>query len=328
MAKQKKEKQIPYQQQIYEQMLTKQLYGDQDPASRIEANYNEWLNKKNSAAKIEENYNAWLKNRNEAKQAETQTVEAPTVDTEPVEEPIQKTTTKKKSEPKREQKKYLTHADVMPKLQKRSVKAIDNAVNAAEKVHTEQEEYYLGEKRSKALEAQKNKGLVGSGIKQLDLSKYNLPSSKMDKNDYAVDKTKTKAAIKEKEKTDKAFKQIQNDYIMSLKELKEAKSTAKKELKKLNKDNLTPEEQTRKDIYTSLQKKTSAFDAAKKGARKLPFRVSKLLADAGIDLYQSIAEPVAGALDDITGSGYDRRAKVREAAGHDSASVFAGENPL
>ena len=429
MAKQKKEKQIPYQQQIYEQMLTKQLYGDTDPASRIEANYNEWLNKKNSAAKIEENYNAWLKNRNEAKQAETQTVEAPTVDTKPVEEPIQKTTTQKKAEPKREQKKYLTHADVMPQLQKRSVdvtnypemaqseqggtvdlfnrpkvdtnelkkagwkdagegtatvfsstytnakgdkagnftpivtdakgnylrtlsedeltryaegvldgrrkddlklqigkaqtgkKAIDNAVNAAEKVHKEQEEYYLGEKRSKALEAQKNKGLVGSGIKQLDLSKYNLPSSKMDKNDYAVDKTKTKAAIKEKEKTDKAFKQIQNDYIMSPKELKEAKSTAKKELKKLNKDNLTPEEQTRKDIYTSLQKKTSAFDAAKKGARKLPFRVSKLLADAGIDLYQSVAEPVAGALDDITGSGYDRRAKVREAAENDRRRV-------
>lgn len=429
MAKQKKEKQIPYQQQIYEQMLTKQLYGDQDPASRIEANYNEWLNKKNSAAKIEENYNAWLKNRNEAKQAETQTVEAPTVDIKPVEEPIQKTTTQKKAEPKREQKKYLTHADVMPKLQKRSVdvtnypemakseqggtvdlfnrpkvdtselkkagwkdagegtatvfsstytnakgdkagnftpivtdakgnylrtlsedeltryaegvldgrrkddlklqigkvqsgkKAIDNAVNAAEKVHTEQEEYYLGEKRSKALEAQKNKGLVGSGIKQLDLSKYNLPSSKMDKNDYAVDKTKTKAAIKEREKTDKAFKQIQNDYIMSPKELKEAKSTAKKELKKLNKDNLTPEEQTRKDIYTSLQKKTSAFDAAKKGASKLPFRVSKLLADAGIDLYQSIAEPVAGALDDITGSGYDRRARVREAAENDRRRV-------
>lgn len=429
MAKQKKEKQIPYQQQIYEQMLTKQLYGDQDPASRIEANYNEWLNKKNSAAKIEENYNAWLKNRNEAKQAETQTVEAPTVDTKPVEEPIQKTTTQKKAEPKREQKKYLTHADVMPKLQKRSInvtnypemakseqggtvdlfnrpkvdtnelkkagwkdagegtatvfsstytnakgdkagnftpivtdakgnylrtlsedeltryaesvldgrrkddlklqigkaqtgkKAISDAVSAAEKVHTEQEEYYLGEKRSKALEAQKNKGLVGSGIKQLDLSKYNLPSSKMDKNDYAVDKTKTKAAIKEKEKTDKAFKQIQNDYIMSPKELKEAKSTAKKELKKLNKDNLTPEEQTRKDIYTSLQKKTSAFDAAKKGARKLPFRVSKLLAGAGIDLYQSIAEPVAGALDDITGSGYDRRAKVREAAENDRRRV-------
>lgn len=429
MAKQKKEKQIPYQQQIYEQMLTKQLYGDQDPASRIEANYNEWLNKKNSAAKIEENYNAWLKNRNEAKQAETQTVEAPTVDTKPVEEPIKKTTTQKKAEPKREQKKYLTHADVMPQLQKRSVdvtnypemakseqggtvdlfnrpkvdtnelkkagwkeagegtatvfsstytnakgdkagnftpivtdakgnylrtlsedeltryaesvldgrrkddlklqigkaqtgkKAISDAVSAAEKVHTEQEEYYLGEKRSKALEAQKNKGLVGSGIKQLDLSKYNLPSSKMDKNDYAVDKTKTKAALKEKEKTDKAFKQIQNDYIMSPKELKEAKSTAKKELKKLNKDNLTPEEQTRKDIYTSLQKKTSAFDAAKKGARKLPLRVSKLLADAGIDLYQSIAEPVAGALDDITGSGYDRRAKVREAAENDRRRV-------
>ena len=200
-------------------------------------------------------------------------------------------------------------------------KAISDAVSAAEKVHTEQEDYYLGEKRSKALEAQKNKGLVGSGIKQLDLSKYNLPSSKMDKNDYAVDKTKTKAAIKEKEKTDKAFKQIQNDYIMSPKELKEAKSTAKKELKKLNKDNLTPEEQTRKDIYTSLQKKTSAFDAAKKGARKLPFRVSKLLADAGIDLYQSIAEPVAGALDDITGSGYDRRAKVREAAENDRRRV-------
>lgn len=422
MAKQKKEKQIPYQQQIYEQMLTKQLYGDQDPASRIEANYNEWLNKKNSAAKIEENYNAWLKNRNEAKQAETQTVEAPTVDTKPVEEPIQKTTTQKKAEPKREQKKYLTHADVMPKLQKRSVdvtnypemakseqggtvdlfnrpkvdtnelkkagwkdagegtatvfsstytnakgdkagnftpivtdakgnylrtlsedeltryaesvldgrrkddlklqigkaqtgkKAIDNAVNAAEKVHTEQEEYYLGEKRSKALEAQKNKGLVGSGIKQLDLSKYNLPSSKIDENDYAVDKTKTKAAIKEREKTDKAFKQIQNDYIMSPKELKEAKSTAKKELKKLNKDNLTPEEQTKKDIYKSLQKKTSALNATWMGARKLPFKISGALANAGVDIYQAVGEPVAGFLDDLTGTGYDRRAKVIEEA--------------
>lgn len=278
MAKQKKEKQIPYQQQIYEQMLTKQLYGDQDPASRIEANYNEWLNKKNSAAKIEENYNAWLKNRNEAKQAETQTVEAPTVDTKPVEEPIQKTTIQKKSEPKREQKKYLTHADVMPQLQKRSVdvtnypemakseqggtvdlfnrpkvdtnelkkagwkdagegtatvfsstytnakgdkagnftpivtdakgnylrtlsedeltryaesvldgrrkddlklqigkaqtgkKAIDNAVNAAEKVHTEQEEYYLGDKKSKATKASNEAKSIAKLAKQLGIS--------------------------------------------------------------------------------------------------------------------------------------------------------------
>ena len=34
MAKQKKEKQIPFKQQVYEQMLTSQLYGDQSPTSQ------------------------------------------------------------------------------------------------------------------------------------------------------------------------------------------------------------------------------------------------------------------------------------------------------
>lgn len=74
MAKQKKEKQIPIKQQMYEQMITSQLYGDQSPTSqanldKIQKTYDEWQNTKATTAKIQEHYNAWLDERNKAKEA-------------------------------------------------------------------------------------------------------------------------------------------------------------------------------------------------------------------------------------------------------------------
>ena len=433
MAK-KKEKKIPEKQLMYEQMLTQQLYGGQpsreEGIAKLQSEYDAWNARQDGIAKLQSDYDNWLNEQQKAQQP----VETPKVETveAPKAAPVQKTVAKK-TQPVpalKEEKKYLTHADVLPSLNKRSVDvtnypemakleqggntdlfnrpqvdakelaksgwedagdgtatvfsstytnakgdkaanftpivadkngkyvralsekelteyaeavldgrrkddlklqigkahpSIDDAVNAAERVHELQAEYYLNPRKSKAQEAAqeaaKRRDIVGGSVNQLDLSKYNLPSSNIDKSDFTPNKTQEKAKIKEKEKTDKVFRQIQNDYVMSKEELKEAKATAKNELKKLNKDNLTPEEQTKKDIYTSLKKKTSALDAAWKGVRKIPFGISKFLANAGIDLYQTVAEPVAGALDDITGSGYDHRAKVREAAENDRRRV-------
>ena len=73
MAKQKKEKQIPFKQQVYEQMLTSQLYGDQSPTSqanldKIQKSYNEWQSNKETTARIQERYNAWLEERKKSQQ--------------------------------------------------------------------------------------------------------------------------------------------------------------------------------------------------------------------------------------------------------------------
>lgn len=365
MAKQKKEKQIPIKQQMYEQMITSQLYGDQSPTSqanldKIQKTYDEWQNTKATTAKIQEHYNAWLDERNKAKEATS----APKSEIKKVAEPAQKATKSK------EKKTYLTHSDVMQGLNKRSVdatnypemasleqggtvdlfnrpkvntselkkagwkdagdgeatvfsstytntkgdkagnftpivtdakgnylrtlsdaeltkyaeavldgrkkdtlklqigkthggkKAIDNAVSAAKRVHELQEDYYMNPKKSKADEAFKKKDVVGGSVKQLDLSKYNLPSKGITEEDFALEKTKIKG--------------------------------------KNQKKGVVP--------------KKSVTESAARGAAKTPFRVSKFLADASADVYQTLAEPTAQIVDELTGSGFDNRAKVREKA--------------
>ena len=102
MAKQKKEKQIPIKQQMYEQMITSQLYGDQSPTSqanldKIQKTYDEWQNTKATTAKIQEHYNAWLDERKKAKEATS----APKSEIKKVAEPAQKATKSK------EKKTYL-----------------------------------------------------------------------------------------------------------------------------------------------------------------------------------------------------------------------------
>lgn len=370
MAKQKKEKQIPIKQQMYEQMITSQLYGDQSPTSqanldKIQKTYDEWQNTKATTAKIQEHYNAWLDERKKAKEATS----VPKETQKSVEATTAPKATKKAVEPK-EKKKYLTHSDVMSELNKRSVdatnypemasleqggtvdlfnrpkvntselkkagwkdagdgeatvfsstytntkgdkagnftpivtdakgnylrtlsdaeltkyaeavldgrkkdalklqigkthggkKAIDNAVSAAKRVHELQEDYYMNPRKSKADEAFKKKDVVGGSVKQLDLSKYNLPNTGITEEDFALEKTKIKG--------------------------------------KNQKKGAVP--------------KKSVAESAARGAAKTPFRVSKFLADASADVYQSLAEPTAQIVDELTGSGFDNRARVREKA--------------
>lgn len=376
MAKQKKEKQIPFKQQVYEQMLTSQLYGDQSPTSqanldKIQKSYNEWQSNKETTARIQERYNAWLEERKKSQQPSepSEATSAPKVTQKSVEATTAPKTTKKAAEPK-EKKKYLTHSDVMQGLNKRSVdvtnypemanleqggtvdlfnrpkvntselkkagwkdagngeatvfsstytntkgdkagnftpivtdakgnylrtlsdaeltkyaeavldgrkkdnlklqigkthggkKAIDNAVSAAERVHELQEDYYMNPKKSKADEAFKKKDVVGGSVKQLDLSKYNLPNTGITEEDFALEKTKIKG--------------------------------------KNQKKGTVPNK--------------SVAESAARGAAKTPFRVSKFLADASADVYQSLAEPTAQIVDELTGSGFDNRARVREKA--------------
>ena len=370
MAKQKKEKQIPIKQQMYEQMITSQLYGDQSPTSqanldKIQKTYDEWQNTKATTAKIQEHYNAWLDERKKAKEA--------TSDPKETQKSVEATTapkvTKKAAETK-EKKKYPTHSDVMSELNKRSVdvtnypemasleqggtvdlfnrpkvntselkkagwkdagdgeatvfsstytntkgdkagnftpivtdakgnylrtlsdaeltkyaeavldgrkkdtlklqigkthggkKAIDNAVSAAERVHELQEDYYMNPRKSKADEAFKKKDVVGGSVKQLDLSKYNLPNTGITEEDFALEKTKIKGKNQKK----------------------------------------------------GAVSKKGVLESAARGVAKTPFRASKFLADTGVDIYQSVAEPAAQVMDELTGSGFDNRAKVREKA--------------
>ena len=376
MAKQKKEKQIPFKQQVYEQMLTSQLYGDQSPTSqanldKIQKSYNEWQSNKETTARIQERYNAWLEERKKSQQPSepSEATSAPKVTQKSVEATTTPKATKKAAEPK-EKKKYLTHSDVMQGLNKRSVdvtnypemanleqggtvdlfnrpkvntselkkagwkdagdgeatvfsstytntkgdkagnftpivtdakgnylrtlsdaeltkyaeavldgrkkdtlklqigkthggkKAIDNAVSAAERVHELQEDYYMNPRKSKADEAFKKKDVVGGSVKQLDLSKYNLPNTGITEEDFALEKTKIKG--------------------------------------KNQKKGVVPNK--------------SVAESAARGAAKTPFRVSKFLADASADVYQSLAEPTAQIVDELTGSGFDNRARVREKA--------------
>lgn len=376
MAKQKKEKQIPFKQQVYEQMLTSQLYGDQSPTSqanldKIQKSYNEWQSNKETTARIQERYNAWLEERKKSQQPSepSEATSAPKVTQKSIEATTTPKATKKAAEPK-EKKKYLTHSDVMQGLNKRSVdvtnypemanleqggtvdlfnrpkvntselkkagwkdagdgeatvfsstytntkgdkagnftpivtdakgnylrtlsdaeltkyaeavldgrkkdtlklqigkthggkKAIDNAVSAAERVHELQEDYYMNPRKSKADEAFKKKDVVGGSVKQLDLSKYNLPNTGITEEDFALEKTKIKG--------------------------------------KNQKKGVVPNK--------------SVAESAARGAAKTPFRVSKFLADASADVYQSLAEPTAQIVDELTGSGFDNRARVREKA--------------
>lgn len=376
MAKQKKEKQIPFKQQVYEQMLTSQLYGDQSPTSqanldKIQKSYNEWQSNKETTARIQERYNAWLEERKKSQQPSepSEATSAPKVTQKSVEATTTPKATKKAAEPK-EKKKYLTHSDVMQGLNKRSVdvtnypemanleqggtvdlfnrpkvntnelkkagwkdagdgeatvfsstytntkgdkagnftpivtdakgnylrtlsdaeltkyaeavldgrkkdtlklqigkthggkKAIDNAVSAAKRVHELQEDYYMNPRKSKADEAFKKKDVVGGSVKQLDLSKYNLPNTGITEEDFALEKTKIKGKNQKK----------------------------------------------------GAVSKKGVLESAARGAAKTPFRVSKFLADASADVYQSLAEPTAQIVDELTGSGFDNRARVREKA--------------
>ena len=376
MAKQKKEKQIPFKQQVYEQMLTSQLYGDQSPTSqanldKIQKSYNEWQSNKETTARIQERYNAWLEERKKSQQPSepSEATSPPKATQKSVEATTAPKATKKAAEPK-EKKKYLTHSDVMQGLNKRSVdvtnypemanleqggtvdlfnrpkvntselkkagwkdagdgeatvfsstytntkgdkagnftpivtdakgnylrtlsdaeltkyaeavldgrkkdtlklqigkthggkKAIDNAVSAAKRVHELQEDYYMNPRKSKADEAFKKKDVVGGSVKQLDLSKYNLPNTGITEEDFALEKTKIKG--------------------------------------KNQKKGTVPNK--------------SVAESAARGAAKTPFRVSKFLADASADVYQSLAEPTAQIVDELTGSGFDNRARVREKA--------------
>lgn len=126
MAKKKENKvpKIPAKQQMYEQILTKQLYGApptrEEGIAKLQADYDAWNERQQGIAKLQSDYDSWL---NEQKKAQ-QPVKAPKVET--VKAPVQQTPTLKKNKvetiaPKSEEKKYLTHADVIPSLNKKSV---------------------------------------------------------------------------------------------------------------------------------------------------------------------------------------------------------------
>lgn len=126
MVKKKENKvpKIPAKQQMYEQILTKQLYGApptrEEGIAKLQADYDAWNERQQGIAKLQTDYDSWL---NEQKKAQ-QPVKAPKVET--VKAPVQQTPTLKKNKvetiaPKSEEKKYLTHADVIPSLNKKSV---------------------------------------------------------------------------------------------------------------------------------------------------------------------------------------------------------------
>lgn len=129
MAKKKENKapKIPAKQQMYEQILTKQLYGApptrEEGIAKLQADYDAWNERQQGIAKLQSEYDNWL---NEQKKAQ-QPVKAPKVDT--IKVGVQQEPTLKKQnrvetiapKPEVEEKKYLTHADVIPSLNKKAV---------------------------------------------------------------------------------------------------------------------------------------------------------------------------------------------------------------
>ena len=123
MAKQKKEKQIPVKQQMYEQIITKQLYGDrptrEEGIAKLQADYDTWKARQDGIAKLQADYDAWQK-----AQQPQQPVEAPQIE-KPVQKTVRNTPAVEVKAPE-EKKKYLTHADVLPTLTKRSADVTQN----------------------------------------------------------------------------------------------------------------------------------------------------------------------------------------------------------
>lgn len=130
MAKKKENKapKIPAKQQMYEQILTKQLYGApptrEEGIAKLQADYDAWNERQQGIAKLQSEYDNWLNEQNKAQQP----VKAPKVETPKVETIKAQTRqiSAKKSETPTEvkgAKKFLTHADVIPSLSKRSVDA-------------------------------------------------------------------------------------------------------------------------------------------------------------------------------------------------------------
>lgn len=129
MAKKKENKapKIPAKQQMYEQILTKQLYGApptrEEGIAKLQADYDAWNERQQGIAKLQSEYDNWL---NEQKKAQ-QPVKAPKIET--VKASVQQTPAIKMQNkvetavPKTEvkEKKYLTHADVIPSLNKKAV---------------------------------------------------------------------------------------------------------------------------------------------------------------------------------------------------------------
>ena len=133
MAKKKennvpKERKIPAKQQMYEQILTKQIYGApptrEEGIAKLQADYDAWNERQQGIAQLQADYDNWQKEQQKAQQP----VKAPKVETPKVETIKAQTRqiSAKKSETPAEvkgAKKFLTHADVIPSLSKRSVDA-------------------------------------------------------------------------------------------------------------------------------------------------------------------------------------------------------------
>lgn len=129
MAKKKENKapKIPAKQQMYEQILTKQLYGApptrEEGIAKLQADYDAWNERQQGIAKLQSEYDNWLNEQMKAQQP----VKAPKIET--VKASVQQTPAIKMQNkvetiaPKAEakEKKYLTHADVIPSLNKKAV---------------------------------------------------------------------------------------------------------------------------------------------------------------------------------------------------------------
>ena len=105
---------------MYEQIITKQLYGDrptrEEGIAKLQADYDTWKARQDGIAKLQADYDAWQKAQ--------QPVEAPQIE-KPVQKTVRNTPAVEVKAPE-EKKKYLTHADVLPTLTKRSADVTQN----------------------------------------------------------------------------------------------------------------------------------------------------------------------------------------------------------
>lgn len=130
MAKEKQKKQIPAEQRMYEQIITKQLYGArptrEEGIAQLQADYDAWKTRQDGIAQLQADYDNWQKEQQKAQQpVQTQPVEvqAPKVEQPKItKQTVKQHKTEVKAEEKPVEKKtYLTHADIIPSLNKANV---------------------------------------------------------------------------------------------------------------------------------------------------------------------------------------------------------------
>ena len=305
MAKQKKEKQIPVKQQMYEQIITKQLYGDrptrEEGIAKLQADYDTWKARQDGIAKLQADYDAWQKAQQPQQPVETQPVETPVVNTpKVVKNKPQKESAIEVKAPE-EKKTYLTHADIIPTLTKVNVDKQRQKLEKQEKKKVNEEESIkkiaahlnISEAEVKArIQEPKNEAFVSP-------DSVNLVSKEEAQHQSDVEKM-NKFLDPSKKLTDQ--------------EKREAKEIARRILDVKGNPNISGEYDKERTDAVNLMNKTNAFTNFMQGVINPYYRIAKPIDKKIAGAEDKAREGVASVLDNIGITENGKEEALREIA--------------